>query len=546
MPRQPITSEEWAELRRQSTHSLPDQLKGKPLKDVLLGYQKRLLASTAVHQVVIVEKSRRIGATWGIGAEAVLTASTTKNDGGMDVFYLGYNMEMTREFIDTCAMWSRNFLPAAIEVEEFLFKDQAENEDDSKDILAFRIKFASGFEIVALTSRPRSLRGRQGWVIIDEAAFHDELEELLKAALALLMWGGRVMIISTHDGVENPFNQLVEEVKAGKKPYAHLKITFDDALKDGLYARICMVTGKEWSPEGEAQWRDEIRAFYGEAGNEELDCIPTKSGGVWLSRALLENCASKEPAVVRFACRDGFVDLPKDIRQAEVADWCEQVLKPLLDKLDPNLQSFFGEDFARKTDKTIIWAMQITAGLVRQTPFVVELSNVPFDQQWQILKYIVDRLPRFGGGKLDATGNGAFLAEKARQEYGASLIDEVSLSVKWYEENTAPFKNAFEDQTIQIPANDDIQTDLRGFRRIDGVPRMPKNYRQKGTDGLERHGDSGVAALLAYAATRSEIRQYAVEGVGRGYRPSVDTPDSSDDNSQSGLGQSFKMSRGAF
>ena len=44
-----------------------------------------------------------------------------------------------------------------------------------KAINAFRIKFASGFEIMALSSAPRGLRGKQGVVIIDEAAFVDQL-----------------------------------------------------------------------------------------------------------------------------------------------------------------------------------------------------------------------------------------------------------------------------------------------------------------------------------------------------------------------------------
>lgn len=65
-------------------------------------------------------------------------------------------------------------------------------------IAAGRFTFASGFEIVALSSKPRGLRGRQGYVIIDEAAFHDDLPEVLKAAMALLMWGGKVLVISTH------------------------------------------------------------------------------------------------------------------------------------------------------------------------------------------------------------------------------------------------------------------------------------------------------------------------------------------------------------
>src|SRR4051812_17477820 len=82
------------------------------------------------------------------------------------------------------------------------------------------------------------------------------------------------------------------------------------------------------------------------------------------------------------------------------------------------------------------------------TPFVVELRNIPFEQQRQILFYIVDRLPRFRAGKLDARGNGQFLAEVAMQRYGATRIEQVMLTAEWYRANMPPYKAAFEDDTI--------------------------------------------------------------------------------------------------
>ena len=44
------------------------------------------------------------------------------------------------------------------------------------------------------------------------------------------MWGGQVIIISTHDGAENPFNELIQDVRAGNLPYSLHRITLDDAL----------------------------------------------------------------------------------------------------------------------------------------------------------------------------------------------------------------------------------------------------------------------------------------------------------------------------
>lgn len=95
-------------------------------------------------------------------------------------------------------------------------------------------------------------------MVIDEAAFHESLDELLKAALALTMWGARVRIISTHNGVDNLFNQYIQDAREGRKDYSVHRITLDDAIAEGLYKRICYVTSQTWSAEAEKAWRDQL------------------------------------------------------------------------------------------------------------------------------------------------------------------------------------------------------------------------------------------------------------------------------------------------
>src|SRR3546814_5412612 len=56
-------------------------------------------------------------------------------------------------------------------------------------------------------------------------------------------------------------------------------------------------------------------------------------------------------------------------------------------------------------------------------------------QQKQIFVYVTKRLPRWGAGKLDATGNGDYLAEAAAQEFGGERIERVKLSQGWYAQN---------------------------------------------------------------------------------------------------------------
>lgn len=515
----------------------------KDLPSVLLKYQQTLLATTAAYQVVLYQKSRRIGITWGVAADAVLAAATSKSARGMDVHYIGFNLDMTKEFIDTCAEWAKAFSYIATDIEEFIFKE-IDGNGNTKEIQAFRIKFDSGFQINALTSRPRSLRGRQGYVIIDEAAFHDDLKELMKAALALLIWGGKVLVISTHDGVANPFNEYIQAAQAGRNKYKILTTTFDDALADGLYDRICLTTGKEYSKEAEATWREEIINFYGEGADEELFCVPSLSSGTFLPAVLVESRMQDIP-VIRYKQDDNFVHLPEHERKKTIQDWCEATLKPLLNVLDKDARHHIGGDAARSGDLSVYWPISVDQGLVRRPPFVVELKNIPFTSQLQILWFIIDNLPRFSGGAFDARGNGQQMAEETMQRYGSGLIHCVMTSAKWYLEAFPPYKAALEDATQVLPRDADILNDHRAVKTVGGIPQIP-DQRTKGADGNQRHGDSLVAAVMAFWASLQNSVEYGYDTpLSPASHSSLKRADNDDLDSEYAAGR-FGSRKGAF
>lgn len=504
MPDTPVTDKEWERLREEARRAMPEGLQGKSLPDVLLPYQQRAVSVVMSEPVTVIEKSRRIGLTWGIAAAAVLVSASARSAGGMDSLYLGYSLDMAREFIDTAAMWAKSFAPAACEVEECLFKD-TKPDGSSDDILAYRIVFASGYEIMALTSRPRSLRGRQGMVILDEAAFHDNLNEVMKAALALLMWGGKVVVVSTHDGDTNPFNLLCEEVRKGNKPYALLKITFDDALKDGLYRRICLTRGKAWSPDAEAAWREEIVAFYGEDADEELFVIPRHGSGAYIPAALLERAQRAETPVLRFERPDAWAELADHLQEAEARDWCETDVLPVLAGISRDLDTYAGEDFARRGDLTSLWIAQRRQDMGFACVLLLELRNVPYEVQKTIVFYVLSRLPRLRAGVFDATGNGGYLAEAAAKRFRG--VRAQMLTPAFYAEVTPRFKAAFERDEISMPRDVDVYNDHRAIRLVKGVPQISREEQRagKGEGGKggkkRRHGDAAIAHLLCYAAS---------------------------------------------
>lgn len=520
----PVSAIEWEKARLAAMAALPDVIDQVGLPAVLLPYQQRavsLLDSGCA--VLFIEKSRRIGLTWGLASYAVLRAGRQKAAGGMDVMYISYSREMTREFIDACAMWARAFDMACSDAEEILF----EQDDEDKAINAFRIKFASGFEIMGLSSAPRGLRGKQGVVIIDEAAFVDELAELMKAALAFLMWGGQVVLCSTHNGAENPFNVAVQDILAGRSKYAHLRIDFDQALLEGLYQRIALVTGKPWSAAAEAKWRQDIIDFYADGADEELFCVPSLSTGAWLPAPLIEARMTVKVPVLRLALPKDYLHRSKFEQVLLLAPFMAE-LKAQLAALDLSLRYAFGFDFGRVADLSTVSLLGIEDLLKRTEALSVEMRDVPGDEQKAIVKIILEAVrSRLVGAAFDATGMGWTVAEdmgrifglREDHEKGAGLIMAVKFTEEWYRLNMPPLKAAFEDDALALIVDQEHLSDLRMIKVIRGIARVPPT--REGETGKKRHGDYAIALALAHWASRLRWVEY-------GYTPAP-TATGSDD-----------------
>ncbi|WP_213664294.1 hypothetical protein [Stutzerimonas stutzeri] len=474
---------------------------------VFLPYQQRWFDDTS--QIMIAEKSRRTGLTWAEAGRNVINAAKPRRRGGCNTFYVGSKQEMALEYIAACALFARAFNEMAqADVYEQTFWDDGRREE----ILAYMIRFPkSGFKIQALSSRPSNLRGLQGDVVIDEAAFHESLEELLKAALALTMWGNKVRLISTHNGVDNAFNSYIQDAREGRKDYSIHRITLDDALAQGLYKRICYVTNQEWSPEAEKEWRDKLyrNAPNVESADEEYGCVPKKSGGTYLSRVLIEQAMVNDHSIriYRYEAPEGFEQWTPEMREAEIRAWCEENLAPELARLNARNRHTFGEDFARRGDLTVFTPLQIDPLLRKGVPFEVELRNLTYEAQRQVMFFICDRLPRLSGLAFDATGNGGYLAEQAALRYGAGIVDQVQLSLAWYALWMPKLKGELEAFNLQIARHQTRLDDLLSIKVDKGVPVIEKGRTkdlQAQDSKAKRHGDSAVSLAMAVRASFME------------------------------------------
>lgn len=503
-----------------SVREFPDSV--DPLADgVLMLHQRQWIKQIHESDLNIAEKGRRTGITYATALDDSITASSAKNAGGDNVYYVGDTKDKGLEFIGYCAKMAKTMAMAMAEgwdgIEVFLFEDQ-QDDGTSKQITSYRIRFLSGFQIVALSSNPANIRGLQGIVNIDEAAFHKNVQAVINACIALLIWGGKIRIISTHNGAKNPFNQLIHDSRAGMAAFKVFHCTFDDAVANGLYERVCLVKGWKATAEGKQTWYNNVRKGYGTntaAMREELDAIPREGSGVAIPGVLIEQSMREVRSIPRLALSADFVPRSLAYRDSWVSEWIRINIDPLLDKLDTSCQHVFGSDYARHGDFAVFAPLAIEQDLRRRCPFMIEMKDVPTRHQMQIIWHAIRRLPRFKSGAMDATGNGATLAEYTAEEFGLQRIHQVILNDAWYRMNMVPFQQAFEDQMFDLMRDADVLNDLRSLEVIDGIIKLPK-LRHADTENPEfkRHGDSAIALALGdFSIRQDDGMEYAYHSV---------------------------------
>lgn len=473
-------------------------------------------------------KSRRIGMTWSSAFEATEGGALDAKFGGHDVWYMSYSEDAAKEFVRDVEDFAR---AAGIACAPESWDEDAAGYyllDGGKAAVTVKgVRFKSGHRVAVLPALPRSLRGKDGHFILDEANDFPDLTAALEASMAFQMWGGRVSIIGTVGDVDGDFNKLVERVKGGSpetEGWSLHVITLLDAIKDGFYRRVCEKRGIAWTAEGEQEY---IRRRLSEFGaDSEYMCIPRRSGGQYLPRAIVEPCCDRDGVVLRFTAPEDFVLLDELERDRQIDEWCESAIGPLLAGLDPDAPHFLGEDFGRASDLTAIAVGYLDQRITLRVPFIVELGNVPYESQKRVLFYIAKQLPRLTKMVLDKTGNGAYLAEQALLRWGEKTVEGVDMSLKWYAENMPKVRARFQEQTITIPSDRDVLEDLGRFEVIDGVPRLPKQRiavakeeRRRAGRNLVRHGDAGIAiaCLVSAAAAPHQPLRYTPVPRSRGH-----------------------------
>ncbi len=414
-----------------------------------LPYQMRWLNDDS--KIKIWEKSRRIGATYVQSFEDVSDCINKKVPA---VWFSSADESAAKEYIDYCEKWVKFFHAVAQSRGEVVI-------DSDKDIKALVIEFKNGTKIHALSSNPKGFRSKGGKVILDEFAFHNNPEELWKAARPCITWGFPLRILSTHNGQSCLYYKFIEQVQKGKLNWNHHKTPIQVAVSEGLVDKIMQ---RKTTPQEQEEWMQ----------NERDNCFDEYT---WLQ----EYCC----VAVDEAC----AFLPYDLI---VTCELDDILKSLEDTQN---DLFIGVDVGRKKDLTVIWVLEKLEQIL-YTRSVIELAKTPFHKQEEVLSAVLSRR-NFRRCCPDSTGIGMQLSENAQLKFGQYRVEPIMFTNRIKEELAYTLRTNFENRTVFIPKQHEIREDLHSVRRITTAA---NNIRFDADHSANGHADRFWALALALHA----------------------------------------------
>lgn len=416
-----------------------------------LPYQKKWLEDKS--RIKIWEKSRRIGATYVQSFEDVTDCLTKKVP---RVYFSSADITAAEEYINYCKTWVSIYKAVAEYSEEIVILNK-------KDVKTFKIRFANGTYITALSSNPKSFRSKGGKVVLDEFAWHENADELWKAAKPAITWGYPLRILSTHHGKQSLFYNFCEKVKNGELPWSIHTVDIYQAVNDGFVDKI---KGHKTTKLEQSQWLQEEKTSCANqlVWSEEYECHAVDEATVFFTYELIE----------------------------------KNTKKGILTDLKNYDELYAGLDIARTGDKTVLYIISKEKN-IKITRHITTIKQMTFMKQYNEISNILkkNKIQRLC---VDSTGLGMQLAEMLQQRFGRYMVECCTMTNSFKAEITNTIYTSMEDNSFIIPDSDVVKN---AFHSIKKIITAAGNIRFDSQRNSEGHADEYWAAALAnHAATR--------------------------------------------
>lgn len=318
------------------------------------------------------------------------------------------------------------------------------------------LELMSGGRIMSL---PNSSAGRSfsGNVILDEVAYYDHPEEVWDGAGGTALHGYRIRVLSTPNGAGDFWYGLWSDPKQHQGYTKHM-VTLDDAIGDGMPVNI------------EDCWK--LARGDGRVFGQLFRCEFINNAQQYIPSEALYGCAVADTYSYEGICYAG-MDLGR------VNDRTELVI-------------------VKKDSRGIRWMQYAESAKRTAYEDIERFAALAFSPTWNVRRLCID-----------ATGMGAFPAERLQKRFGRSRVEPVTFTATLKEDLATGLYSAFTEQTIRIPSNDKLLlTDLSSIRRI---VTNAGNVRYDAPQTDDGHGDRAWALALAlHACSGPDRRRYEV------------------------------------
>jgi phage FluMu gp28-like protein len=419
-----------------------------------LPYQAAWLKDKSLFKVF--EKSRRIGGTYVQSFEDVDDLINMERLPA--VYFSSADLSAAAEYIRYAAKWAKVYNVVGKS------KDIQVIEEDG--IKTFVVELINGKRIHALSSNPKAFRSKGGKLVLDEFAFHDNPEDMWKAARPIVTWGYPVRILSTHNGVNSKFNRFIKDIKRGKLKWGLHTVTIHRAVEDGLVDKIM---GRKTTEAERLAWLEEARGSCGDEATwlQEFCCQPTDENSAFLTYELI------------FAIeREGLhADLSKCIGDL-----------------------YLGYDVARRGHGSVIYVLERLGHILYERKRI-NMEKRTFAEQKQELFPLL-ALPNMRRACIDETGLGMQIAEEAQQAFGKFKVEAVNFGGSNVKSELAyGLYTEIEDRTLLLERDEKARESLHSVKKI--VTNAGNIRFDAAATEQTGHGDYFWALALARHACRT-------------------------------------------
>lgn len=471
---------------------------GRVARAHLLPYQQAWIEDRS--RVRVWEKSRRIGADYAEGYGSVRDRILGLTD--TDYWYSSADESAAVEQAEYCKHFL-GLLKCA-----YQYETGEDLDEPGAKVMTITLPSIGGRtpRLSFMTSSPKRFRSKGGDVCLSEFAFHARAGEMWKAATPTATWGGRVSVISTHNGEHSEFNALLNQARRHTDPATYgqpretdllasiHRVTIDDAIAQGLVDKINDTRGSNMTAD---DFRADLRRTCADEDRwlEEYMCVPSAQSASYFPTVLLRTCLSPHAAK------------PTEDLGLFLAAIAERVESMQADRLTA------GCDVGRTNDRFVIWVWG-RVGLQRICLGTLVYQGRSFAEMETAIHAVMggthagQRVRRMC---IDSTGLGMQLAERMEDKW-RTRVEGVNFTAAVKEDIFSRLRAGLEERTVLLPDDDRVLADMTTIRR---EITAAGNSRYSAEANANGHADIATAAalgLMADESAKSVMRMVPVKG----------------------------------